>query len=274
MRILLPNCLMTMLMGFMLQANAQSCLQTPDAFQVGESVTYQIYYNWKAIWVKAGEVTFKVKDTTFLKKSMLLFDGNGTTLKKWDWFYKVRDHYWAIAEKDKLRSRYFYRDVKEGGFEITEKYLFDHRHNVVYTGIKPKKELWQADTVKINQCTLDPLTMIYYARCIDYSKYQPGDKIPISIFIDNKEYASYIRYIGKEAYEVKGLGTVNTIKFKPLLIEGTIFNGGEEMTVWVTDDENKVPVQIESEILVGSIKATILQYEGLKFPFIKVQETK
>ncbi len=249
----------------------KACELKPEAFKKGERLSYIIYYNWQAVWVKAGVVTFSVKDTTYKGKSHYFFDSYGKTLKKWDWFYKVRDRYQSITSMNPMKTKYFYRDVKEGGFTLTEKYKFDHKRGKVYTEIKPKKKAWKKDTVKINRCTMDPLAMIYHARCIDFSKYKVDDKIPISIIVDNKEFPSYIRYLGKEEHYVKGLGRVPTIKFKPLLIEGTIFNGGEEMTVWVTDDKNKVPVHIDTKILVGSIKVYLIDHKGLvsKFPEVK-----
>ncbi|MGN6476729.1 MAG: DUF3108 domain-containing protein, partial [Flavipsychrobacter sp.] len=107
---------------------------------------------------------------------------------------------------------------------------------------------------------------IYYARNIDYSKYSPGDKIPFSMFLDDQVYNLFIRYLGKERVTTK-YGTFNTIKISPLLIEGTIFKGGEKMTVWVSDDENHVPVRVDSPILVGSIKVDLAGYVKLRNPF-------
>jgi len=112
----------------------------------------------------------------------------------------------------------------------------------------------------------DVLSSIFYARNIDYSKYQPGAKIPFSMFLDDQVYNLYIRYLGKERIKTKH-GTFSTIKISPLLIEGTIFKGGEKMTVWVSDDENHVPVRVDSPILVGSIKVDLTGYQNLRHPF-------
>ncbi|MEK0750762.1 DUF3108 domain-containing protein, partial [Mycobacterium ulcerans] len=94
-------------------------------------------------------------------------------------------------------------------------------------------------------CVQDVLSAIYYARNIDYDRYKPGDKIPFSLFLDDEVYDIYIRYLGKEQVNTR-YGTFNAIKFKPLLIKGTIFEGGEQMTVWVSDDHNKVPLRVDS----------------------------
>jgi hypothetical protein len=241
-------------------AHAQS-----QPFQTGEVIKYEIHYHWKAVWVDAGEVSFSILDTIYKDKDYYHFYSFGRSLKKWDWFYKVRDTYEAISDKNTLKPIVFSRSVREGSDAIDEKYLFNFKKNEVYTVIKKHKTPLQIDTVKIKSQTYDPLSMIYYARCIDFSKYKANDSIPINLMIDNSSYTTYIRYLGKETIKSRNYGEVNTIKFSALLLEGSIFKGGENMLVWVTDDNNKIPVEIESEIRVGSIQASLLSYKGLKF---------
>ncbi len=84
--------------------------------------------------------------------------------------------------------------------------------------------------------------------------------------VDDQEYDLYVRYEGKEKYETK-LGTFNCIKFKPLLVEGDVFKEGEGMTVWVTDDQNRIPVRVESDLMVGRVTCDLKSYGGTKYPF-------
>jgi len=83
------------------------------------------------------------------------------------------------------------------------------------------------------------------------------------MFLDDKVYNLYIRYVGKQQIETR-YGTFNTIKIVPLLIEGTIFKGGEKMAVWVSDDGNHLPVRVDSPILVGSIKVDLMGFDRLR----------
>jgi hypothetical protein len=85
------------------------------------------------------------------------------------------------------------------------------------------------------------------------------------MFLDNEVYELYIRYMGKETVKTK-YGKFKAIKFKPLLVKGTIFSGGEKMTVWVSDDANHVPIRIESPIVVGTIKIDMMAYKNLRYP--------
>lgn len=86
------------------------------------------------------------------------------------------------------------------------------------------------------------------------------------MFIDDEVYDLYIRYVGKEEVKTK-YGVFKAIKIAPLLIDGTMFKGGEKMVVWVSDDENHLPVRIDSPILIGSIKVDLVEYENLRHPF-------
>ena len=92
-----------------------------------------------------------------------------------------------------------------------------------------------------------------------------GDKIPFNLFLDNEVYNIYVRYLGKETIKTK-YGKFRTIKFKPLLLKGTIFEGGEKMTVWVSDDANHIPLRIESPISVGSVKVDAMLWRNLRYP--------
>ena len=85
------------------------------------------------------------------------------------------------------------------------------------------------------------------------------------MFLDNEVYNLYLRYMGKEVVKTK-YGKFRAIKFKPLLVKGTLFQGGEKMTVWVSDDPNHIPLRIESPIVVGSIKVDMMQYRNLRYP--------
>ena len=101
---------------------------------------------------------------------------------------------------------------------------------------------------------------------LDLTNAKAGDKIPVKMAIDDEEYDMYVRYDGKEKYETK-LGTFNCIKLKPLLNKGEIFKEGEGMTLWLTDDDNRIPVRIESDLKVGRITCDLKSYGGNKYLF-------
>ncbi len=250
-----------------LSVRSQGCYIENSSFTFGERIDYTIYYHLAGIWVSAGEVFFQVDSSRIGSSDHFHFNSIGTTYEKYDWIYKVRDEYESYTNVNSFQPLRFKRKVNEGSTYIREDYLFNHRKNEVYTIRKMDEEdSYKKDTVQFKGCGYDVLSMIYYARNIDFSGLKEGDKIPIRIFIDNEMHESYIRYLGKEEIKLKDEGRFRCIKFSPLLLEGTIFNAGEDMIVYVTDDENKVPLLIETPILVGSIRARVEKMSGLKHP--------
>ena len=119
----------------------------------------------------------------------------------------------------------------------------------------------------------DVVSSMYYARNIDFKRYKPGDKIPFDMFLDDEVYHLYIRYMGKEKIKTK-YGKFNAIKFKPLLVKGTMFEGGEKMTAWVSDDPNRLLLRVESPISVGSVKVDMISYKNLRYPLTSLQTVR
>lgn len=113
----------------------------------------------------------------------------------------------------------------------------------------------------------DLISIVYYARNLEYDEMTMNQEIPIEILMDQEIYPLNIKYLGpEENKKVKGQGRYRTQKFSPQLIAGDVFKEGDEMKIWVSDDENKMPVLIESPVTVGSVKAVLKSYEGLRYP--------
>lgn len=240
------------------------CRISNNTFSSGEEIVYATSYNWGFIWLDVGEVVFKVERDIYKGIPCYKLSGIGGTYPSYDWIYKVRDRFECWVDTVSLKPYRYIRDVKEGGRDFYNECFFNYQTNTAYCVTREQKKSPRLDTVPISPCSLDPLTMIYYSRNIDYSKYKVNDTIPISLFLDNKVYPLYIRYLGKDKLKMDDKSVVDCIKFSPLLVEGTIFKGGEGMIVWATDDKNKIPLRVEAPILVGNVKANVLSWKNLK----------
>ena len=254
------------LLGFS-KVFAQNCTLKNTSFLFNERVDYTIYYHLAGVWVSAGDVYFKVDSTSIKNKPYYHLNSYGTTKKKYDWVYKVRDHYEVYMNVETMQPIRFKREVNEGSTHIKEDYIFNYnKQKAITLRQMDQDEPFVKDTVPLKGCSYDVMSMIYVARNLDYSNLKKGDRIPISLFLDNKANDSYIEYLGIETLKIKDLGEFRCIVFTPLLIEGTIFNSGDGMTVYVTDDKNRVPLLIETPILVGSIRARVNKMTGLRYP--------
>jgi hypothetical protein len=248
------------------QLNAQTnfCGIKNSTTQNGEEITYTVYYALAGAHVNAGSATFSNKVEKLNGRTVFHVVGTGGSNVKYDWLYKVRDRYESYIDTVTMQPLKFFRDISEGSTKKKETVNFNHASNTAAN---------EAGTYKVPACVQDVLSTIYYARNVDFDKYKKGDKIPFQMFLENQVHELYIRYMGKEDVKTK-YGKFNAIKFKVLLIPGTIFKGGEDMTVWVSDDNNQIPVRIESQILIGSIKVDMTDYKNLRYPLQGVQKKK
>ena len=226
------------------------------SFQDGENITFKIFYNALGLYVDAGTASFTVTQENLGNKPVYHVVGSGTSNSSYDWIFKVRDKYESYIDTANLQPLKFIRNVDEGGHKIYENVTFNQQTNSAIT---------TKGVYKVPNCVQDVLSAIYYARNIDFEKYTIGDKIPFTMFLDNEVYNLYIKYLGKETVKTR-YGKFKAIKFKPLLVKGTIFDGGEKMTVWVSDDANHIPLRIQSPISIGSVKVDMMMYRNLRYP--------
>ncbi len=239
-----------------LSAGDDFCSIRNSAFQAGERIDFNIYYSVIGLYVNAGNASFTTTLEKMNNKNVYHVVGDGSSNNSYDWIFKVRDKYESYFDTATLQPYKFLRDVNEGGFKIYENVTFNQKANTAVTA---------KGVFKVPNCVQDVLSAIYYARNINFNNYKPDDKIPFDMFLDNEVYSLYIKYVGKEKVKTK-YGKFNAIKFKPLLVKGTIFEGGENMTVWVSDDANHIPLRVESPIAVGSVKIDMMGYENLRYP--------
>jgi len=239
-----------------------TCSMENTAFQDGERITYKLFYNWKFVWIAAGEVTFKVKDMG----DQFHISAVGRTYKSYDPFFRVRDRYECYIDKETLLPSVALREVEEGKYRLYDKVTFDRQQQKIKSLRGKSLEVAKEAEYEMESCIHDILSIIYYARNIDFNEMKAGDKIPVNLFMDKEVWPLNVTYKGKqEKKRIKGNGKFRTMQFSPELIAGEYFTDGTEMNVYVSDDKNRVPLIIESPLSVGSMKAVLKKYDGLKY---------
>lgn len=241
------------------------CLVENEVFQDGEYAEYSVYYNWKAVWLYAGKGKFEVEETVWEGQPVYHASVTGKSAKKFNWFYKVNDRYDTYIDKETMLPLRFIRDLNEGKYTQKNEYLFDHTNETVLTKyrIVKGKTKYENRVDSISKCTLDMLSAVYYTRCLDYEGMAIGDKQAVDMFIDGRFYNISFEYIGKEVVETD-FGKFRCVKFSPEVIKGKVFEGDEQLFMWVTDDKNRLPIYIESPIVVGSVKAYLSKFGKLR----------
>jgi hypothetical protein len=224
------------------------------AFGTNEVLDYRVHYGF----IDAGKARLEVDPQLRNVGGRTCYRvlGTGRSVGAFDWFFKVRDHYESYIDTETLQPWMFIRKIEEGGYRKNQQVKFDHRRA---TATSEKK------TIRTPEKVQDIISAFYYARTLDLSQAAVGDTFSIQCYLDDETFPMIIKYAGRQKVKT-GAGTFRCIVFKPYLLEGRVFKEKEGMTIWVTDDNNRVPVRAEAEILVGSVKMDLVKYSGLQHP--------
>ena len=156
----------------------------------------------------------------------------------------------------------FVRDIKEGGYEKQQTYKFIQNKEKVDNG--------KGKTFKVPHGAQDMLSAFYYARSIDYTKAKKNEVFTVWSFVDDELWPLKIRFLGRETIKVGGT-KYKAMKFCPVVQEGRLFKDEDDVSVWISDDENKVPLMAAGKIFVGSIKFELTSAKGLVEPLAKAE---
>ncbi len=245
-----------------LKANAQHLEQMPCdiqniAFQAGEKLVYKVYYNWQFIWIPAGEVSFEIFETDSTYQMLTL----GSTYSSYDPFFKVRDRFESTIDKETMLPKTFVRDIAEGNYMRYDSVVFDQINQTAteYIG-KHKSKIKRLD-FSFESCVQDMVSIMYYLRNIDDQYIKQNNALPISVFFDKELFNLNVNVLARDEIKVKGLGTQEVIHISPQLVTGDVFKEGNEMNIYVSANQSKVPLLIESAVSVGSVKAILVDSE-------------
>lgn len=232
-----------------------------SAFQSGESFKFRISYGF----VNAGEATLNLSTATYDGKSVYHAKGYGYTTGITKRLFKVEDDYQSYFDKVTGRPYRFIRKIDEGGYTKNQEGFFDQSKNTVL--IKDYKNNTQK-TFNVVPNIQDIVSSFYYLRNHEkINSLKKGETIEIDMFFDDETFKFKLKFMGKEEIKTK-FGKINTLKFRPYVQSGRVFKEDESLTMWVSDDENKVPLKIQASLMVGSLKAELIKYSGLKHKIV------
>ena len=234
------------------------------AFGNGEILNFTVYYSLFGIYVNAGNATVKTQLKKLNNRPVYHIVGDGKSNTSYSWIARVNNRYETYVDTASMQPLKFIRDVHENNHKRYENISFNRSTNTAIT---------REGVYKVPSCVQDVVSSLYYARNINFDKYKIGDKISFDMFLDNEVYSMYLRYMGKEEIKTR-YGKFRTIKLKPLLLKGNTFDEGEKMTVWITDDKNRIPVRAESPIKVGSVKVDMMGYKNLRHPLTSLTKVR
>ncbi|MGV9002706.1 DUF3108 domain-containing protein [Flavobacterium sp.] len=235
--------------------------QKPEAYDSGEWFKFRIHYGI----VTAGYATLEIKEAVRENKKVYHAIGNGYTTGMSKWLFKVDDTYESYFDKVTNKPYQFVRKVDEGGYTKNQEGFFNQDKNqVVLKDYKNKTE----KTFPVPENVQDILSTFYFLRNHpNIDKLKVGESIMVDMFFDDETFKFKLKYVGKEDLKTK-FGIIPSMIFRPLVQSGRVFKEQESLTVWISDDDNKLPIRIKASLAVGSLKADLDGFKGLKNPFV------
>ena len=166
--------------------------------------------------------------------------------------------------KKKVIPYWFIRDIYEGGYTKNLEINFDHKQNLAHVNdLKYKKQ----ETFKITDSAQDLISAFYYLRAFYPSdKLKPYESFSINMFFDKENYIFKMKFLGRESLNTK-FGKIQCMKFRPYVQSGRVFREQESVTLWITDDGNKIPIRLQADLAIGSIKVDLEKFKNLVAPF-------
>ena len=261
-------------------------------FAGGEEVTYVIHYKW-GISADIGEFKVKTSEITESGAPAYHIVTDIATYRGWDTFFKVRDRYESKFRGDgQLTPLYFHRDVSEGSFWAKNWFSWENGATTMHCKVDKKGYPHREFTFHEKTIIRDVMNLFYTTRAADLSGMEGGRRATYVICMDKDLVNVAVRVIKREEKKISGMGKFNTIKLGVSLnvrrTKGTednkensrfsidaseaksgeegVFYGEEKIFIWLSDDENRIPLYFSAPVAVGSINGRISSYGGLKYP--------
>lgn len=238
-------------------------------YHPGEVLEYRVSYKARLFPnTEVGHVVVATRLEEYNGRPVYTIDARGRTLPTYRWFYDLDDRYVVKADTTLRRPVRFESDLKEGDYTFWSRYDYDWDSMVIATRWQSRQNPPQTDSFELTDASLDAISLFFRMRSVDPDSFVEGEIGTLEMVLENKIRRINYRFEGRETKRIRNIGKFRTLRFVCQLgsTENYSFTDGSEFTMWISDDENKIPLYLESPVRVGSIQAYIHRVEGLKYP--------
>ncbi len=238
-----------------------------NAVGAGEKLTFTASYNMSGLMTDLAQVTMETSEVKTSKATLLRLKCTAATYSKWDNFFKIRDLYESYVSPKTLTPYLYKRDINEGGYYKFMQYKYSHKTGTVKSLKRKKRKdgtFWDENkNVSIGSATRDLVSTLYKLRTLDFSSYSIGTSKSFTVLFDNKENVVNFKYLGTETISTN-IGKKTCYKLAISINNSNVLKGSNDNLLWLTADENKIPVYAKFKIAVGSGELKIKSATGLK----------
>jgi len=233
--------------------------QDQSPYKNGEWLNFKLSYSG---WIKAGKASLTLKEDKL--NELYHVKAIGKTTGPIKWFFKVEDYYQSYFSNKTGLPKKFIRKINEGGHTKNLTIDFDQTTNKAIVN-NIKKNSVKEFVTKPN--VHDMLSVFYFLRN-NYSldQIKKTKDLSVDMFFDSENYEFKMKFLGLETINTK-FGKIKCIKLRPFVQSGRVFKEKESLTLWISADNNKIPIRIKADLVVGSIRIDLDAFSGLNHPF-------
>ncbi len=239
------------------QGKSQNNFVEPP-YKAGETLKYVLYYGW----IDGGEAVLKINDATYNNKGVIHSVASARTIKLVEKFYEVNDIYESYFDPQTNLPEKSVRNISENSYRYYNEVTYDRENDSVIS-LKSGKH---AAPKNIQ----DVLSSFYYLRNKLKKSLNINQVIKIDTYFSDEVFPLIIRYEGDEIIETR-LGKFNCMKFVPIVEVGRVFKSNDDLKIWITKDENLIPVRVQFDLKLGALKCDLIEYSGLKLDLLYLE---
>jgi hypothetical protein len=228
-------------------------------YSQSEKLKYQMYYGL----INAGEVTMTIQPSRFMGQKVLHAVATGYTTGLADRLFKIYDVYESYMDPLTGLPVKAIRNIRESNYRYYNEVLYDRDSNLVKSQLSGIHE--------VPPGIMDMVSVIYKLRdTINTSLLRPGDTFEMNTFFSDKVYPVVIRYGGTETIRTRK-GRFHALKFFPVSEPGRVFKSEDDITIWLSNDRNLVPLRVSLNMLLGAIRVDLIEADGLRHELLDLR---
>ncbi len=222
------------------------------SFVAGEQLKYVIRYGF----VHGGEAQSELKLVKYEDKTVYHAKVTAQTTGLAEKLFGVKDIYESYFDTRTNLPYKAIRNIREGNYKYYNEVYYNHEDSSLYSQ--------RSDSVfRVAPDILDMVSTLYYIRSVNIAQLNKGDAIEVITFFGDEIFPFKIRYTGKEIIKSK-FGKIECYRFDPVVEPGRIFKSEDDMTIWISADQNLIPVMVQFDMWVGSVKCELDGFSNLK----------
>jgi hypothetical protein len=235
-----------------------------NVFGCGEKLEFRVHYGF----INAGEATIQVYPQMYRVNGLVCYKAgvSGRSAGAFDLALRIRDEWVTYMDTSGISPQKFYREIEEGKYRLKEFVHYGYTNDIATVDREGRNgEDKSRKEYAITKDVQDIVSGFYFLRTMNFNKMKVGDTIRTVAFFEDKTYDFQIKFLGKGIVDTK-FGEISAIKLSPIMPDNKLFEGGNSIRMWLSDDKNKIPVKIEADMFVGAVEMDLKSYQGLRYP--------